>query len=188
MSLAADGQGSLSRRTLLGAAGGAMGAAVLGANGAVARVPAAESGPSYFLRPLGSPDVPCTGPAFQWNDCDCGAIRVSLHATGRPVRITARLAVDHGGPDGSGFGVSFAEDGVDLHRDDQRGLAFAQIEGSTVVSAALEASTVRQVSVGEHTWTLRVRHENPMNDEAAQRSYVRTRRVAPLEFSVVELS
>jgi hypothetical protein len=99
----------------------------------------------------------------------------------------ARVPIDYGGPDGTGFGVTFAEDGIDLHRDDEQGLAYVRIAGSTVVSAVLEASAMRQVSPGPHFWTLRVRHENPLNGPEAQRTYCRTRRRAPLEFTAVEL-
>lgn len=181
---------ALSRRSMLSAAGSALGAAVVAgpAATAAARYVAADSGGSgRFVRELGSPDLFCSSPGLAWGDVNAQPISVSLKTTGRPVRITARMAVDYGGPDGSCFGVSFAENGCDLHRDDQRGFATASLEGSTVVSATLEASTVRQVAPGLHTWTLRVRHENPLSDEAAQRSYVRTRHMAPLEFTAVEL-
>ena len=180
----------MSRRSMLGTAGTALGAAMVAGPAATAAAryaPVIASDSGRYLRELGSADLWCSSPGLAWGDIGDEPISVSLTTTGRLVRITARMAMDYGGPDGSCVGLSFAEDGVDMHREDERGFATARIEGSTVVSATLEASTVRQVLPGPHTWTLRVRHENPLSDEAAQRSYVRTRQVAPLEFTAVEL-
>jgi hypothetical protein len=122
-----------------------------------------------------------------WGDFACGPISISLVASGGYVQITARVPVDYGGPDGTGIGLSFAEDGMNLHRDDQHGFAYTRIDGSTVVSTILEASTMRQVSPGPHTWTLRMRHENPMSGLEAQRTYCRTFGRASLEFAAVEI-
>jgi hypothetical protein len=148
---------------------------------------AQADGAARFIRELGSPDLYLPSPGNMWGEFEGGSISVSLVTTGRPVQLMARVPVDYGGPDGTGFGVSFAEDGVNLHRDEERGFAYARIECSTVLSTILEASTIRQVSPGPHTWTLRVRHENPLRGPEVQRTYCRTRRRAPLEFTAVEL-
>lgn len=186
MSSSRNDQGELSRRSLLSVAGTALGATAFGAAAAnAASVIGAR--PGRFVRPLGAPDLWCPSPGLQWGDCEQGPISVTLAVSGqRPVRVSARLAATYGGPENSYFGVSFAEDGVDMQRDDQRGLAVLHLQGSTVAAGILEPWTVRQVTPGTHTWTLRFRHEQPLTDDAAQRSYVRTHRMAPLEFTVEE--
>lgn len=179
---------AITRRSMLGAVGTTVGATVLArpiAAEAAAISPIASS--ARYIRALGSPDLVCTAPDKAWSDFDNSRIEVTLETTGQPVRLTARVPLDYGGPEGTGVGISFAEDGVDLHRSTERGLAFAQIEAGTIASATLEATTVRLVPAGRHTWTLRVRHENPLRGQEAQRTYCRTRRIAPLEVMVVEL-
>jgi len=188
MSKSIDAHGVITRRSMLGAVGSAAGVAVFAGPAATVGARLAQAGSSArFVRELGSPDLYLPSPGNVWADFECGPISISLLATGRFVQISARVPVDYGGPDGTGFGVSFAEDGVNLHRDDQQGFAYARINGSTVVSSILDASTMRQVLPGLHTWTLRVRHENPLSGPEVQRTYCRTRRIAPLEFTAVEL-
>ena len=144
-------------------------------------------GGQRFVRDLGSPDLRCSAPGLAWADFDGGSITISLQTTGRPVRLTAKAQLEYGGPETSRVGISFAENGVDLHRAWEPGFAFARIDVGTIVSAKLEAVTIRQVPAGSHVWTLRVRHENPLTGPDAQRVYCRTHRIAPLEFAAVEL-
>lgn len=182
-----DGRG-VSRRAMLGAVGSAAGAAMFAGTAATATARLASTGnEARFIRELGAADLCCSAPGMTWADFDGQRIVVSLTTTGRPVRLTARVPLDYGGPEGSGVGISFAEDGVDLHRSTERGLAYTRIESGTIASATLEATTVRLVPAGRHTWTLRVRHENPLSGGGAQQTYCRTRRIAPLEVTAVEL-
>lgn len=178
----------VSRRAVLGSMASAVGAAIVSipAATASARFIAAKHRATY-LRELGSADAACSAPGMMWGDFDGEPIAVSLKSTGRPVRLTARVPLEYGGPEGSHVGISLSEDGVDLHHSSELGFAHAQIEAGTIASATLEASMVRQVPAGAHTWTLRVRHENPATGPEAQRTYCRTRSVAPLELTAVEL-
>jgi hypothetical protein len=182
-----DGSGAMSRRSMLGAVGAALGLSLLDSPAATASQFAGASKANRFIRKLGKPDLCCSGPGMAWADFDSGSTSVSLTTTGRPVRLTARVPLDYGGPEGTGIGISFAENGVDLLDASKPGFAYARIDVGTIISTTLEAVTVRHVSAGTHTWTLRVRHENPMRGPDAQRLYCRTRRIAPLELIVREI-
>jgi hypothetical protein len=188
MSQEFDTSGAMSRRSMMGAISAAVGLSMLDGPVAKAASRFARAGnASRFIRELGATDLCCSALGMNWADFDDGPTSVSLTTIGRPVRLTARVPLDYGGPDGSGIGISFAEDGVDLLDASKPGLAYARIDVGTIISTMLEAVTVRQVSAGAHTWTLRVRHENPMRGPDAQRVYSRTRHVAPLELTAVEL-
>lgn len=176
----------ISRRKMMGAVGVA-GSAFLPASSALTAKASSLENSAAFVRPLGSSDLFLAAPALLWSELDGQSIAVSLTTTGRPVRLTARVPLDYGGPEGTGVGISFAEDGVDLHEPTERGLAYMKIDAGTIASGILEATTVRAVSAGSHTWTLKLRHENPQRGLEAQRTYCRTKRMSPLEFVVVEL-
>ena len=90
---------TISRRSMLGALGTTVGAAMTAAPSlAIGSQLLAPNESQQVFRELGSRDLCCSARGLIWADFDGGSITVILATTGRPVRLSARVPLDREQP------------------------------------------------------------------------------------------
>ena len=162
----------LSRREALLAAGGGIlaipGLAALGGSASALGVGAGQ----LNVRAAGSPDVPCRIPPGKWADIGNPSHSITVVTDGRPILVSGRLHLEVGGTFGTMAEVGLAEDGQDIT---DVGLGWVRVDEGAFAGRVVAFETLRHVSKGRHTWTLRVRHNNAESGPLAQSVFVRTK-------------